>query len=181
MPGEALYGLPPSKLGLPTDGHLSSYYNAAGGDVGAMRFGDEHLLSSSVYHHHGQPAKGAEMMRDDFESALPFSDILTRQNPAAQVQHEPQLCPECWMQNGRHSKKCSNQYLSETPEQRERRLKKEERLRDQDLGAGNSVLMLFFKRSCCSDRTLLCMFSTENARKFQCSYQCSLHLCRRIH
>jgi hypothetical protein len=44
---------------------------------------------------------------------------------------------ECWTRNGRHSKKCPNLYLSETPEQREKRLKKEERLRDQELGAGN--------------------------------------------
>jgi hypothetical protein len=37
--------------------------------------------------------------------------------------------------SGQHKKKCPNFNIQETPEQKARRLKREERMRDQDLGA----------------------------------------------
>ena len=56
-----------------------------------------------------------------------------------QFRHGLLLCEECFGSNGKHAKRCSKQHSSETPEQRERRLKKEERMLDRELGAGKNA------------------------------------------
>jgi hypothetical protein len=45
------------------------------------------------------------------------------------------ICQFCWLLDGKHAKKCQKLHTQETSEQRVRRLKREERIRDQDLGA----------------------------------------------
>ena len=44
------------------------------------------------------------------------------------------VCEYCFSSGGRHTKKCPNRYADESPEQKARRLKREERQRDQELG-----------------------------------------------
>ena len=46
-----------------------------------------------------------------------------------------EICQFCWLLDGKHAKKCQKLHTQETSEQRVRRLKREERMRDQDLGA----------------------------------------------
>jgi len=49
---------------------------------------------------------------------------------------QTQVCEHCWGTNGRHRRKCPAFFIAhETPEQRAKRLRREERLRDQELGA----------------------------------------------
>lgn len=46
----------------------------------------------------------------------------------------PSFCEICWTTNGKHAKKCANARI-ESEEQKAKRMKREERLRDQELGA----------------------------------------------
>ena len=49
---------------------------------------------------------------------------------------QTQVCEHCWGTNGRHRRKCPAFFIAhETPEERTKRLRREERLRDQELGA----------------------------------------------
>jgi len=130
-------GLPPSRIGMPpAAGHPRPQASMppAGGYGG---------YSGSLQERHQQLYSGMHDASMNELAPRAYGELMGPEQfgsvSSAHFAHGPIICEECFGSNGKHTKRCSKLHSSETPEQRERRLKKEERMRDQELGAGKNA------------------------------------------
>ena len=149
--------LPPSRLGLP--GHGASL-GAAQGDLSHVAaqaslpaaarasrmsqvvewWNDGRGLPGSrapALQYTGQMAQMHRIVASQsgvYDETMPWQEGHGSSQAVRPAQ--TQVCEHCWGTNGRHRRKCPAFFIAhETPEQRAKRLRREERLRDQELGA----------------------------------------------
>ena len=77
-----------------------------------------------------------KMLWQQAQSAMHGDDRMRMMMSQSSMSRQgPQICELCFGTNGKHSKKCAFVRENESQEDRAKRLKREERLRDQELGA----------------------------------------------